>query len=89
MEERQSFGRRIFVAVACGEFFFMGMAVVFSPTVPAVVYSVLFSLIPLLVTAVIAGRFVYSPDNETRCRKCGYILRGISELRCSECGEVI
>ena len=26
-------------------------------------------------------------DRETRCRKCGYILRGISEPRCSECGE--
>ena len=28
-------------------------------------------------------------DNETRCRKCGYILRGIPEPRCSECGERI
>ena len=28
-------------------------------------------------------------DGETRCRKCGYILRGISEPRCSECGERI
>jgi hypothetical protein len=28
-------------------------------------------------------------DNETRCRKCGYILRGISEPRCPECGERI
>ncbi len=28
-------------------------------------------------------------DGETRCRKCGYILRGISEPRCSECGEPI
>ena len=28
-------------------------------------------------------------DAETRCRKCGYILRGISEPRCSECGERI
>ncbi len=27
--------------------------------------------------------------SETRCRKCGYILRGISEPRCSECGERI
>jgi hypothetical protein len=26
---------------------------------------------------------------ETRCRKCGYILRGIPEPRCSECGERI
>ena len=28
-------------------------------------------------------------DSETRCRKCGYILRGISEPRCPECGERI
>ncbi len=28
-------------------------------------------------------------DRETRCRKCGYILKGISEPRCSECGERI
>jgi len=26
---------------------------------------------------------------ETRCRRCGYILRGISEPRCPECGERI
>lgn len=29
------------------------------------------------------------PDNETRCRQCGYILRGITEPRCPECGERI
>jgi hypothetical protein len=28
-------------------------------------------------------------DTETRCRKCGYILRGLSEPRCPECGERI
>jgi rubrerythrin len=28
-------------------------------------------------------------DGETRCRKCGYILRGITEPRCPECGERI
>jgi len=26
---------------------------------------------------------------EVRCRKCGYILKGIREPRCSECGEYI
>ncbi|MHC4800425.1 MAG: hypothetical protein ACYTF1_27610, partial [Planctomycetota bacterium] len=35
----------------------------------------------------------YSPEKiqerETRCRKCGYILRGITEPRCPECGEKI
>jgi hypothetical protein len=34
------------------------------------------------------GPKLFSP-NETRCRKCGYILRGISEPRCPECGERI
>jgi hypothetical protein len=28
-------------------------------------------------------------DGELHCRKCGYILRGISEPRCPECGEAI
>jgi rubrerythrin len=28
-------------------------------------------------------------DDETRCRKCGYILKGIKEPICSECGEKI
>lgn len=28
-------------------------------------------------------------EPETRCRNCGYILRGITEPRCPECGEVI
>ena len=27
--------------------------------------------------------------NETRCRKCNYILRGLTEPRCPECGERI
>ena len=28
-------------------------------------------------------------DAETRCRKCGYILQGISEPRCPDCAERI
>jgi hypothetical protein len=30
-----------------------------------------------------------SAPGETRCRKCDYILRGLSEPRCPECGERI
>ncbi len=30
-----------------------------------------------------------TPVEETRCRVCGYILRGIPEPRCPECGERI
>ncbi len=36
---------------------------------------------------------IYGPraivDNETRCRQCRYILRGITEPRCPECGHAI
>ena len=39
-----------------------------------------------LLTALLARRGV---AGETRCRKCDYILRGISEPRCPECGERI
>lgn len=28
-------------------------------------------------------------ERETCCRRCGYVLRGISEPRCPECGERI
>ena len=28
-------------------------------------------------------------DKEPRCRKCQYILRGLTEPRCPECGERI
>jgi hypothetical protein len=28
-------------------------------------------------------------DSETRCRSCSYILRGLTEPRCPECGQVI
>ena len=50
------------------------------------------SCFPLLTYGILTR--LYHPnteflDGDTRCRKCGYILRGISEPRCSECGEVI
>jgi ribosomal protein S27AE len=28
-------------------------------------------------------------ESETRCRRCGIILRGLTEPRCPECGESI
>jgi hypothetical protein len=64
--------------------------------VPAIVYvlavdvTALFVLIaPGIVIALwIALRGRPFPS-ETRCRKCGYILRGITEPRCPECGERI
>ena len=41
------------------------------------------------VYALLTWRFGPRPDDETRCRRCRYILRGITEPRCPECGERI
>jgi hypothetical protein len=55
----------------------------------------LFALFPTLVTVGVflaVDRYLRAKENgefETRCRKCGHILRGITEPRCSECGERI
>jgi hypothetical protein len=52
--------------------------------------DVLYAVVVLSVCRILTYR--YGPkhiDSETRCRKCGYILRGISEPRCPECGERI
>lgn len=59
-------------------------------------------LVPLLIAmpAILVAFIFYAlltrfvgPRNEaeaeTRCRKCGYILRGLREPICSECGERI
>ena len=45
-------------------------------------------VIPILVFGLLS-LWLVPFDRETRCRKCGYILRGIPEPRCSECGERI
>src|SRR5262245_58493926 len=53
--------------------------------------------VPAQVLSLVAYRFLtnrFPPvvddlKNETRCRKCGYILRGLTEPRCPECGERI
>lgn len=62
--------------------------------VGTVVVLTLVWIIPTLIVAVLTfaalTRWARSGrDNECRCRKCGYILRGISEPRCPECGERI
>ncbi len=43
------------------------------------------------VVTVLVYSFILTPrdDGETRCRRCGYILKGLSKPECSECGEVI
>jgi len=50
--------------------------------VPASIASVLFF-------SWISKKYGHPSDNETRCRQCGYILCGITEPRCPECGERI
>jgi membrane protein implicated in regulation of membrane protease activity len=45
--------------------------------------------VPVAIYALLTWRFGPRPDDETRCRRCRYILRGISESRCPECGERI
>lgn len=48
-------------------------------------------LVALVVLLVFAFWLVQkrSGDHETRCRECGFILRGLTEPRCPECGERI
>ena len=66
-------------------------------TPPSIAYrvtgAVMSSLLPLVVAVGVYAHLTkrYGPRlyGETRCRKCGDILRGISEPRCSECGERI
>lgn len=60
-------------------------------------YSVPGALVALPMTATAAACFGWwmvlqtsrRGDNETRCRACGHILRGLTEPRCPECGERI
>jgi len=57
----------------------------------------IFALIPTMLPPILSygllTRYLHPNkrwlDGETRCRKCAYILRGIPEPRCPECGETI
>ena len=53
--------------------------------------SLLTLSLPVLIYALLTWRYGPRPEDvmETRCRECGYILRGITEPRCPECGESI
>lgn len=63
-----------------------------------ITYSIIFALtqtFPYTLLGCLIGVLVYRTilkprvGQECRCRKCGYILRGLSRPQCSECGEVI
>jgi hypothetical protein len=48
------------------------------------------TMLPAIIAIVLIVHARRAPsDAETRCRKCAYILRGITEPRCPECGEKI
>jgi membrane protein DedA with SNARE-associated domain len=93
--------RRFILAVAAGGlatvvcFFLAGVLLgLLLPSWPVLRKGALASLFlvvpPAIVGPCVAALLAHWPrDHETRCRKCGYILRGISEPRCPECGEQI
>ncbi len=60
----------------------------FSWLIPPMVTAYVFTLLSI-VGWVLLNMSMWRGDGETRCRKCKYILRGLSEPRCSECGERI
>ena len=85
----------VIVAWAAGVFVWLAMIALMSlkPMYlpPLVVFGVPFLLISSVVTAIAFWRLTppLAPDGHTRCGKCGYILKGLTEPRCSECGERI
>lgn len=47
-------------------------------------------LLALLLFEMLRRHHARDPSsNETRCRRCGYVLRGLSQPVCPECGERI
>ncbi|MCH8054513.1 MAG: hypothetical protein IH895_10665 [Planctomycetes bacterium] len=90
---------RIVVSVVVGGIavgLFLGGSMVLFPGGVATWYlAALFFILAFLVGPIIATvlAHILTPkewlDGETRCRKCGYILKGLTEPRCSECGERI
>ncbi len=59
------------------------------------VRTLLIYLLPVTMLAAFVGGFTYGiltkpkHDTECRCRRCGYILNGLTKLECPECGEKI
>ncbi len=58
---------------------------------PRLLMAIPFQAIPIGLYVFLTAQFGPQrlDDMETRCRKCQYILNGISEPRCPECGERI
>ncbi len=86
---------RIIVSVVVGVALYLGGSVVaFSAESGPLRFAVL-GIFTVLAGPAAAAVLVYvlTPkerlDGHTRCGKCGYILKGLTEPRCSECGERI
>ena len=88
------------VATPCGFILFWVGMTLLSPTggawyvfVPAILLAfVIPQSIALSVYGYLTRRYYLSLssfDGELHCRRCQYILRGITEPRCPECGERI
>ena len=87
------------IAIVIGyniEAYFAGWVSGWTPTTwwsemsPLIIYGgPLFVIGCLLAVFVYANIFRPEQDGECRCRRCGYILKGISKPECPECGEVI
>ena len=52
-------------------------------------WSFLDMFVLVLLSSVISLFITKNHDSECRCRKCGYILKGIKKPECPECGEPI
>ena len=53
------------------------------------IYDLQMALFGIMVYGLLTAWAAGKGDQETRCRKCQYILKGITEPRCPECGERI
>lgn len=75
---------------------FYGARVVYSPLyltghVLILSATLIGPAVTLATYSLLSGQHLVRTESETecRCRRCEYILRGISEPRCPECGEAI
>ena len=69
----------------------MSLHIVMTYLSPMLVFGLPFFFTCPVVTAIAFWQLTppLAPDGHTRCGKCGYILKGLTEPRCSECGERI
>ena len=75
---------------AYGGFMEFGFRVTGGKVASMIIFLSIFLTGPTITTVIL---YALTPresrDGHTRCGKCGYILKGLTEPRCSECGERI